>query len=69
MEGRVKAILFNFTTCAEHSLTGEHGRRVLEVIKAEWNSTGYAPEGRRVFCAGDSLSDTTRRKKHLTGRF
>ena len=44
----------------EHTLRGEHGRRILTSIAAQWNTQGRDCPDVSPRCAGDYLSPKTR---------
>jgi hypothetical protein len=64
---RCTTILMHGPTGGTHSLPGPHGRSILQAAEKHWNKARFTPPPAITRCAGDYLSETTRRRKHSTG--
>ena len=54
LEGRIETVLAaTAEPRAQHSLRGEHGRRVLEAVAARWNAAGFLTSTRTTWCKAD----------------
>jgi hypothetical protein len=50
-----------------HTLSGPHGREILQAVEEHWNAARYEPPEAITKCAADYAREATRRRKQLTG--